>query len=173
MFKVTDEQRNRMVLVGKILLILGIILIFILVVVPYVSAACPYSGGGSFAVGATHMSSPVIVGEVPKLPHEFGGLVLIRNKAAPRGTVVTAVGEGTQCTPAVTDCTGKFGYGTFDSKLIVMGKRVGGVYVNPREGTPLSFYVNGKRAWVYANGQWSQEFPYRSGGYDRLIFYVQ
>lgn len=77
--------------------------------------------------------------ELPRLPHTFGGCLLVNGEPAPAGTVVCVSGSGVAgtCIPVGPD--GCFGLGTFDIKLSATGISVPGGMINVPEGTPLKF----------------------------------
>ena len=112
--------------------------------------------------------SPSSAQDTPTLPHAFYGDVTINSAPAADGTVVEARGEGVstgiQHNPITVTEDGKYGGPDgFDPKLVVQG--------NIADGTSLTFYVNNVTAQCYdvqAGGQWSDSYPFKSGGVTEL-----
>lgn len=105
--------------------------------------------------------------EMPRLPHTFGGCLLINGKPAPEGTVVCIFGNGVAGNCLQVGQGGCFGLGTFDQKLQATGISVPGGVQNVREGEPLYFscwYENNEYSCRVTTGSTTLVFtPFHSG----------
>lgn len=110
--------------------------------------------------------------EMPRLPHEFGGCLIINGAPAPEGTVVCVWGEGVAGTCLQVGAGGCFGQGTFDPKLTATGIKTDGGMINVKESTPLKF-----TCWMY-DQEWAcrvcsgstclSYWPFHSGHYTTI-----
>lgn len=111
--------------------------------------------------------------ELPRIPHTFGGCVYINDKPAPLGTHVCLTGQGVAGSCVNTDASGCFGIGTFDEKLVATGIPVPGKgMINVKEGTELSFYVNGERARVCIGSICRWTAQYHTGHHTLISLYL-
>lgn len=111
--------------------------------------------------------------ELPRIPHTFGGCVYINDKPAPLGTHVCLTGQGVAGSCVNTDASGCFGIGTFDEKLVATGIPVPGKgMINVKEGTELSFYVNGERARVCVGSTCRWTTQYHTGHHTLISLYL-
>ncbi len=124
-----------------------------LCVVPGMATTCGNSN--------TNMVFPYSPGGVPKLPDEFAGEVIIGDRYAPDGTILTVWYPGGNTSIIVNG--GSFGGGTFDEKLRVS---------NLNEGDILRFTINGCPCKILYNGVWTSYCGYHTGHYNYLKYYV-
>lgn len=124
--------------------------------------------GNPFAVSnVVFPLNPAGCVEMPRIPHTFGGCLMINGEPAPAGTVVCIYGTGVAGNCIEVSPGGCFGLGTFDAKLQATGISVPGGMVNVREGELLRFstFVDGKeypcRVQVGSNSL--TFWPYHSG----------
>lgn len=116
--------------------------------------------------------NPSGMAEMPRLPHTFGGCVLIGGAPAPAGTVVCVRGPNVLENCLILDGSGCFGRGTFDPKLTAQGTPVIGGMVNIPEGSDLSFYVNGEKARVCIGDTCRWSTQYHTGHYTEITLRV-
>jgi hypothetical protein len=120
-------------------------------------------------VNVAFPNNPTGCVEMPRLPHEFGGCVIVNGKPAPEGTAVGVWGDGVAGTFLQVGPNGCFGQGTFDQKLSATGIKTDGGMINVPEGTPLKFTI-----WMY-DQEWAcrvcsgstclSYWPFHSGHY--------
>lgn len=142
---------------------LGIALVLIALVGTASATCC----GGMPIVNSIFPDNPRDCAELPRIPHTFGGCLLINGAPAPEGTVVCVSGSGVAGTCIQVDGNGCFGLGTFDPKLTATGVAVPGGMINVREGELLRFscwYENNEYSCRVTVGSTTLSYtPYHSG----------
>lgn len=149
--------------------ILALVLALALCGVPAMASSCNNGWGSQTIFPFNPSGCP----ELPRLPHTFGGCVYINDKPAPLGTHVCLTGQGVAGSCVNTDASGCFGIGTFDEKLVATGIPVPGKgMINVKEGTELSFYVNGERARVCIGSICRWTAQYHTGHHTLISLYL-
>lgn len=149
---------------------LAVCLIAMVIVMPAM-AACPKANPNVY--NKIFPMNPTDAPELPRIPHTFGGCVYINDKPAPLGTHVCLTGQGVAGSCVNTDASGCFGIGTFDEKLVATGIPVPGKgMINVKEGTELSFYVNGERARVCVGSTCRWTTQYHTGHHTLISLYL-
>jgi len=150
---------------------LAVCLIAMVVIVLPAMAACPKANPNVY--NKIFPMNPTDAPELPRIPHTFGGCVLINDRPAPEGTQVCVVGDGVRPDCITTDATGCFGRGTFDLKLMATGYPVPGKgMINVKEGTQLYFFVNGHQARICLDDTCYSTIQYHSGHHTVLTLSI-